>query len=93
MAILCLISRIMLLANMPCLASLIPLELMGTGVTVTIVAPDFVLNEIHRRAFGKDGKPLGSSPVQEEKIMTAEECSSQIATAMENRDRLAHIVT
>ncbi len=33
------------------------IELMGTGVTVTMIAPDFVLSEIHRRAFGKDGKP------------------------------------
>ncbi len=65
------------------------IELMGAGVTVTMVAPDFVLSEIHRRAFGKDGKPLGSSPMQEEKIMTAEECSSLIVKAMENRDRLA----
>ena len=54
-----------------------------------MVAPDFVLSEIHRRAFGKDGKPLGSSPMQEEKIMTAEECSSQIVKAMENRERLS----
>jgi short-subunit dehydrogenase len=65
------------------------IELMETGVTVTMVAPDFVLSEIHRRAFGKDGKPLGKSPMQEEKIMTAEECASQIVRAMENRSRLA----
>ena len=43
------------------------IKLMRTGVMVTMVAPDFVLSEIHRRAFGKDGKPLGSSPMQEEK--------------------------
>jgi NAD(P)-dependent dehydrogenase (short-subunit alcohol dehydrogenase family) len=51
-------------------------ELMGSGVTVTMIAPDFVLSEIHRRAFGSDGKPLGESPMQEEKIMTAEACAS-----------------
>ena len=65
------------------------IELIGTGVTVTMIAPDFVLSEIHRRAFGKDGKPLGSSPVKEDKIMTADECASKIIKAMENRDRLA----
>ena len=64
-------------------------ELMGTGVSVTMIAPDFVLSEIHRRAFGKDGKPLGSSPLKEDKIMTAKECASKIIKAMENRDRLA----
>ena len=65
------------------------IELMGTGVTVTMIAPDFVLSEIHRRAFGKDGNPLGSSPVKEDKIMTANECASKIIRAMENRDRQA----
>jgi short-subunit dehydrogenase len=63
-------------------------ELMGSGVTVTMIAPDFVLSEIHRRAFGSDGKPLGKSPMQEEKIMTAEACASKIVSAMERRERL-----
>ena len=65
------------------------IELMGTGVTVTMIAPDFVLSEIHRRAFGKDGKALGESPIQEDKIMTADECAALIVKAMENRSRLA----
>ena len=65
------------------------IELMGTGVTVTMIAPDFVFSEIHRRAFGKDGKPLGSSPVEKNKIMTANECALKIIRATENRDRLA----
>lgn len=64
-------------------------EVMGTGVTVTIIAPDFILSEIHRRAFGKDGKPLGISPVQENKVMTAAQCAARIVKAMENRQRLA----
>jgi NAD(P)-dependent dehydrogenase (short-subunit alcohol dehydrogenase family) len=58
------------------------IELLDTGVTVTMIAPDFVLSEIHRRAFGKDGNPLGSSPVQEDKVMTADECASKIIKAM-----------
>jgi len=64
------------------------IELMGTGVTVTMIAPDFVLSEIHRRAFGKDGKPMGSSPVQEDKVMTAEECAAKMVKAIQNRNRL-----
>ncbi|MBM4270767.1 MAG: SDR family oxidoreductase [Deltaproteobacteria bacterium] len=64
------------------------IELEGTGVSITMVAPDFVLSEIHRRALGHDGKPLGKSPLQESKIMTAEKCAAQIVKAMENRDRL-----
>jgi short-subunit dehydrogenase len=63
-------------------------ELMDSGVTVTMIAPDFVLSEMHRRAYAGDGNPLGKSPMQEEKIMTAEECASKIVTALENRERL-----
>ncbi|MDH5563095.1 MAG: SDR family oxidoreductase, partial [Nitrospirota bacterium] len=35
------------------------IELEGSGVSVTIVAPDFVQSEIHSRSLGPDGKPLG----------------------------------
>ncbi len=64
------------------------IELQDTGVTVTMVAPDFVRSEIHRRAIGADGTPLGSSPLVEAKIMTAEECARPILRAMEKRQRL-----
>jgi short-subunit dehydrogenase len=61
---------------------------MDTGVSVTMIAPDFVLTELHRRAFGSNGKPLGTSPMQEEKIMTADECALRIVKAIERRERL-----
>jgi NAD(P)-dependent dehydrogenase (short-subunit alcohol dehydrogenase family) len=64
------------------------IELRGSGVTVTMIAPDFVLSEIHRRAVGADGKPLGKSPMQESKIMSAEECARHIVSAMKKRSRL-----
>ena len=63
-------------------------ELMGTGVSVTMVAPDYVLSEIHRRALGADGEPLGKSPMQESKIMTAERCAGLMVKAIARRDRL-----
>jgi short-subunit dehydrogenase len=64
------------------------IELAGSGVSVTLVAPDFVVSEIHRRAAGADGQPLGESPMQESRIMTAEECARQIVRAAERRQRL-----
>ena len=64
------------------------IELQDTGVTVTMVAPDFVVSEIHRRAIGPDGKPLGKSPLREGKVMTAEECARRIVRAAEKRQRL-----
>ena len=64
------------------------IELAGSGVDVSVIAPDFVISEIHKRAVGPDGEPLGTSPMKQSKIMTAEECARQIVRAMEKRRRL-----
>ncbi|MBS0380285.1 MAG: SDR family oxidoreductase [Proteobacteria bacterium] len=64
------------------------IELDGSGVEVTVVAPDFVVSEIHRRATGPDGRPLGATPMQETRIMTAPECARLIARAMARRQRI-----
>ena len=64
------------------------IELAGTGVTVTIVAPDFVLSELHRRAMDGKGRPLGESPMQEDRIMSAERCAQLIVAAATRRKRL-----
>jgi short-subunit dehydrogenase len=64
------------------------IELDGTGVAVTLVAPDFVVSEIHVRAAGPDGRPLGKSPMQESRIMTAARCAELMVPAMEKRRRL-----
>ena len=64
------------------------IELRDSGISVTVVAPDFVVSEIQKRAFGPDGRPLGRSPLQEDKIMTAERCAAEIIEAMEKRQRL-----
>ena len=65
------------------------IELQGTGVAVTMLAPDFVVSEIHARAAGPGGRPLGASPMQESRIMTAETCAALTLRAMERRQRLA----
>jgi len=64
------------------------IELDGTGVSVTIVAPYFVASEIRRRAAGPDGKPLGTSAMKEDEIMTAEQCAALTLRGMERRQRL-----
>jgi short-subunit dehydrogenase len=64
------------------------IELLGSGVGVSVVAPDFVVTEIHKRAIGPDGEPLGASPMVQAKIMTAEECARRIVRAIERRERL-----
>lgn len=63
-------------------------ELRGSGVDVTIVAPDFVVTELHARALGADGKPLGSGRLDPRKVMTAEACAKLMVRAMRKRQRL-----
>lgn len=64
------------------------IELADRGVSVTVIAPDFVRSEIHRRAIGPDGRPLGASPMVEIKIMSADECARIIVEAALKRRRL-----
>ncbi|HEY4646412.1 MAG TPA: SDR family oxidoreductase [Steroidobacteraceae bacterium] len=64
------------------------IELMGSGVSVTVITPDFVRSEIHKRALGPDGRPLGESPLRQEGLMTAEECARLMVPAIERRKRL-----
>ena len=68
------------------------IELADSGVDVTIVAPDFVVSEIHRRASGADGRPLGQTPMQEARIMSAERCAQLMAAAMRGRRRDASLI-
>ncbi len=63
------------------------IELAPYGVSVTIIYPDFVATKTRQRAFGPDGKPLGQSPVQEDRVMTVEECARLTLNAVALRKR------
>ena len=63
------------------------IELSGSGVSVTMTYPDFVATDVRKTAFGPDGKPLGESPVQEGKVMTADVAARQILAAAAKRKR------
>ncbi|HTL97774.1 MAG TPA: SDR family oxidoreductase [Holophagaceae bacterium] len=63
-------------------------ELRGSGVGVTIIAPDFVVTELHARAAGADGRPIGHGRLDPAKVMTAEACAKLIVRAMARRQRL-----
>ena len=65
------------------------IELADTGVSVTIVAPDFVVSNIHRSALTGDGSQLGKSPMRESKIMSADRCADLILEATQARKRLS----
>lgn len=63
------------------------IELVHQGVTVTVINPGFVKTEVHRRAAGPDGRPLGKSPLQEDKVMSADTCARLILGAALRRRR------
>ncbi|MGL4832826.1 MAG: SDR family oxidoreductase, partial [Shewanella sp.] len=58
------------------------------GVAVTVICPDFVVSQIHKRALDGEGKPLGVSPMQESKILTAEACAQMMLPVIARRGRL-----
>ena len=62
-------------------------ELLETGVNVMWVCPGFTQSNIRNAALDKDAKPQGESPMEEEKLMTAEECAHHIIKAIEKRKR------
>lgn len=63
------------------------IELADSGVSVTIVSPDFVATEIRARSLSGDGSPLGASPFAEGHMMTADECAAKALKAIAMRRR------
>ncbi len=63
------------------------IELLGFGVSVTIVCPGFVGTGSRARNLGADGEPLGRSPVNEAAMMPVDECVRLLLDAAEHRDR------
>ena len=62
-------------------------ELLNTGVHVMWVCPGFTTSNIRNVALDKEAKPQGESPLDEKKLMSAEECAMHISNAIEKRKR------
>ena len=62
-------------------------ELLGTGVDVTVIFPGVVATGLRLRGYGADGKPAGKSGLKEEGAMSVEECARQIVVALRKRRR------
>src|SRR5436190_18064503 len=62
-------------------------ELMDSGVHVMWVCPGFTTSNIRNAALNKDGESQGESPLDEDKMMTAEECAGHILKAVKNKRR------
>ena len=62
-------------------------ELMDEGVNVMWVCPGFTASNIRNAALNKDAQSHGDTPLDETKLMTAEECAEHILKAIEKRKR------
>lgn len=62
-------------------------ELLPTGVNVLWICPGFTASNIRNVALSKDGSPQGESPMDESKMMSAEECAQISLNAIAARKR------
>ncbi|MCD6010853.1 MAG: short-chain dehydrogenase/reductase [Flavipsychrobacter sp.] len=62
-------------------------ELLRTGVHVMWVSPGFTSSNIRNAARSSNGTSQGETPLDESKLMSAEECASRILNAIETRKR------
>ena len=62
-------------------------ELMEDGVNVLWVCPGFTKSNIRNAALNEKAESQGESPLNEDKLMTAEECAEHIITAIQKRKR------
>jgi len=62
-------------------------ELMEDGVNVMWVCPGFTTSNIRNVALNDKGKPQGESPMDESKMMSADECAHHILDAIEKKRR------
>ena len=56
-------------------------------MNVMWVCPGFTTSNIRNAALNKNAKPQGESPMDEGKMMSAEECAHHILHAIEKRKR------
>jgi short-subunit dehydrogenase len=62
-------------------------EMLDDNVNVMWVCPGFTTSNIRNTALNKDAVPQEENPMDESKMMSAEECAMHIAVAIEKRKR------
>lgn len=62
-------------------------ELLDSGVNVMWVCPGFTSSNIRNAALNSKGQAQGESPMDERKMMTADECAAHILKAIEKKKR------
>ena len=62
-------------------------EVMDDGVNVMWISPGFTSSNIRNVALDKDARPQKENPMDEDKMMSAEDCADYILKAIEKRKR------
>jgi short-subunit dehydrogenase len=62
-------------------------ELLHSGTNVMWVCPGFTASNIRNAALTKDGSPQGFTPLDEDNLMSAEECAALTLKAIEGNKR------
>src|SRR5688572_25360431 len=62
-------------------------EMLESGVNVMWVCPGFTTSNIRNAALNKDAESHGETPMDESKMMSAEECAAHILKAVRKRKR------
>ena len=63
------------------------IEMLEEGVNVMWVSPGFVASNIRNTALSADGSAQSETPLDESKLMSAEECANRILKAIAQRKR------
>lgn len=69
------------------------IELWDQGVNVMWICPGFTKSNIRNVALNKEARPQGETPMNEDKMMTAEECAGYILSAIQKRQRTLVLTT
>jgi short-subunit dehydrogenase len=62
-------------------------EMLETDVNIMWVCPGFTKSNIRNAALDKNSEPQGETPLDEDSLMSAEECAEHILHAVEKRKR------
>jgi dehydrogenase/reductase SDR family member 7B len=75
------------------LLGVIRTENMKKGLHVLLACPGFTSSNIRNLALSRDGKPQGETPLDESKLMPAEEVAKHICNAIQQRKRTVILTT
>lgn len=69
------------------------IEHLKDGLNVLTFAPNYVASNVRNAALVADGSAQGNTPLEEGKLMSAEECARHLAKALSRRRSVVTLTT